>query len=183
MRKLMVPISALALVASSAIAQPTAPRPLEFGIDAGVGIGIGDNSYTTIGIPVQALRVGFPVSPRVSLEPKIRINIVSDEGSFTSYRADLGLLYHFGSDRYPGAYQRAGLYARPFVGITGFNADPDGPGDGSSDSAGLIGAGIGYKFPIISRLSSRFEANLAHVFGEGDATEIGLLAGLSFFTR
>ena len=164
-------------------AQGTVPRPLEFGIDAGVSIGIGDNSFTTISIPVQALRVGFPVSPRVSLEPKLRLNIVSDEGTFSSYRAELGLLYHFGSDKYPGAYQRAGLYARPFLGITGFNSDPDGPGDGASDSAGLIGAGIGYKFPIISRLSSRFEANIGSTFGDNDAVEVGLLAGLSFFTR
>jgi hypothetical protein len=35
----------------------------------------------------------------------------------------------------------------------------------------------------VSRLSTRLEANFAHQFGEGDGNEIGLLAGLSFFTR
>ena len=169
--------AALTLVASVASAQGTAPRPLELGIDAGVTIGLGDNSFTEIDIPVSAFRVGFPISPRTSLEPKLRINVITGDGdTFTTYRGELGLLYHLGSDRYPGAYQRAGLYVRPFIGIVGF-------ADGDSDSAGLLGAGIGWKIPLVSRLSTRLEANFAHQFGDGDANEIGLLAGLSFFTR
>jgi len=176
MRKLIFSAAALLIVTANAPAQ-SGPRPLELGIDAGVDIALGDNSFTTISIPVQAFRIGFPVSPRVSLEPKFVLNVITGDGdTFTSYRADLGLLYHFGSDRYPGAYQRAGAYVRPFAGIVGF-------ADGNSDSSGLLGAGIGYKFPLISRLSSRFEANFAHVFEDGDSNSIGLLAGLSFFTR
>jgi hypothetical protein len=169
--------AALTLVASVASAQGTAPRPLELGIDAGVTIGLDDDSFTQIDIPVSAFRIGFPISPRTSLEPKLRINIITGEGdTFTSYRGELGLLYHLGSDRYPGAYQRAGLYVRPFIGIVGF-------ADGNSDSAGILGGGIGWKLPLVSRLSTRLEANFAHQFGDADANEIGLLAGLSFFTR
>lgn len=176
MRKLIFAAAALAIVSVSAGAQ-TGPRPLELGIDAGVSIGLGDDAFTVISLPAQSFRVGFPISPRTSLEPKLDVNIITGNGdTFTSYRGELGLLYHLGSSRYPGAYQRAGLYVRPFLGIVGFS-------DGDSDSAGLLGGGIGYKFPIISRLSSRFEANFAHQFGNGDANEIGLLAGLSFFTR
>ena len=96
--------------------------------------------------------------------------------TFTDYRAELGLLYHLGTSKYPGAYQRAGMYVRPFVGISGVN-------DGVDFTSGLVGIGVGYKFPIVSRLSSRFEANIAQHFGDDDFTEIGLLAGLSFFTR
>lgn len=177
MRKLIFAAAAVAIVSAGAHAQGSAPRPLELGIDAGVTIGLGDDAFTTISIPAQAFRVGFPISPRTSLEPKLAVNIITGNGdTFTTYRAELGLLYHLGSDRYPGAYQRAGLYVRPFLGIVGF-------ADGDSDSAGILGGGVGYKFPIISRLSSRFEANFAHEFGNGDANEIGLLAGLSFFTR
>ncbi len=176
MRKLIFAAALLAFASASARAQ-TGPRPLELGIDAGVTIGLGDDAFTVISLPAQSFRVGFPISPRTSLEPKLSINIITGNGdTFTSYRGELGLLYHLGSDRYPGAYQRAGLYVRPFVGIVGF-------ADGDSDSAGILGGGVGYKFPIISRLSSRFEANFAHEFGNGDANEIGLLAGLSFFTR
>jgi hypothetical protein len=175
--KKITAVAALALFATALSAQAPTPRPIELGIDAGVNIGLGDNSGTVISIPAQSFRAGFPISPRVSLEPKIGINIFTGgDDTFTTYRGELGLLYHLGSDRYPGAYQRAGLYVRPFLGIVGF-------ADGDSDSAGLLGAGVGYKFPIVSRLSSRFEANFEHQFGGGDSNAIGLLAGLSFFTR
>jgi hypothetical protein len=169
--------AAFVLAATTASAQGSTPRPLELGIDAGVEIALGDNSFTTISLPAQAFRVGFPISPRTSLEPKFAINILTGDGdTFTTYRGELGLLYHLGSSRYPGAYQRAGVYARPFLGIVGF-------ADGDSDSAGLLGIGLGWKHPLVSRLSSRLEANFEHQFGDGDANAIGLLAGLSFFTR
>jgi hypothetical protein len=177
MRKFFLAIVLLPLAAAQADAQSAAPRPIELGVDAGITVGLDDDSFTTIDIPVQAFRIGFPLSPRVSLEPKLRLNVLTGEGdTFTTYRGELGLLYHLGSSRYPGAYHRAGLYLRPFAGIVGF-------ANGTSDSAGLLGAGVGYKMPLVSRLSSRFEANFAHYFGDGDANELGLLAGLSFFTR
>jgi len=153
------------------------PNPLELGVDGGVTIGLGDNSVTKIDLPVQSFRVGFPLGRRTSLEPKLGISIVTGGGdTFTSYRGELGLLYHLGSSRYPGAYHRAGMYVRPFVGISGFS-------NGFDSSTGLIGGGVGIKMPIVSRLSSRFEANLAGRFGDDDGAELGLLAGLSFFTR
>jgi len=31
--------------------------------------------------------------------------------------------------------------------------------------------------------ASRFEANIAHTFGDFSSNELGILAGLSFFTR
>ena len=175
MRKLILAVTAVAIVSASARAQ-TGPRPLELGIDAGVSIRIGDNNGTDVAIPAQTFRLGFPVSPRTSLEPKIGIAIHTNGDTRTDYRGELGLLYHLGSSRYPGAYQRAGLYVRPFLGISGVS-------DGDDGTSGFVGIGAGYKFPIVSRLSSRFEANVAQHFGDDDFTEIGLLAGLSFFTR
>jgi hypothetical protein len=174
MRKTLTVAAAIVFAALPVRAQ--APRPIELGIDAGVTIGLGDDSGTEIDIPAQAFRVGFPISPRSSLEPKLRLNVFSDGDTQTSYRAELGWLYHFGSSRYPGAYQRAGAYVRPFLGLVGYS----GPFDSTN---GIIGAGLGYKFPLVSRISSRFEANLGQVFGDGNGTQIGLLAGLSFFTR
>jgi hypothetical protein len=177
MKTLSVSLAALVFTAAAAGAQTPAPRSLELGIDAGITIGLGDNAVTTIDIPAQAFRVGFPISPRTSIEPKLRLNLVSGNGdTFTSYRGEIGLLYHLGSSRYPGAYQRAGLYVRPFAGVVGFS-------DGSSQTSGLLGAGLGFKMPLVSKLSSRFEANFAHKFGDASSNEIGLLAGLSFFTR
>ena len=113
-------VAAFSLAATVASAQVPTPRPLELGIDAGVTIGLGDNTVTTIDIPVSAFRVGFPISPRTSLEPKLTVHIATgNDVTITSYRGEVGLLYHLGSDRYPGAYQRAGLYVRPFLGIVG----------------------------------------------------------------
>ena len=176
MRKLIFAAAALAIANGSARAQDA--RPIELGIDAGITLGIGDDRGTDIGIPVQTFRAGFPLSARTSLEPKIGISIHTDGNTTSDYRAELGLLYHLGTSRYPGAYQRAGMYVRPFIGFSGVNRE-----DAPDSNSGLIGIGAGYKFPIVSRLSSRFEANIAQHFGDDDFTEIGLLAGLSFFTR
>lgn len=173
------PLLAIALVVITATtASAQTPKPLELGMDAGVTIAFGDLDYTSIDIPASAFRVGFPVGTRTSLEPKLGLHVRSGDGdTFTSYRAQLGLLYHLGSRRYPGAYHRAGMYVRPFVGIDGATA-------GDNDvTSGLLGVGLGVKVPLVSRLSSRFEVNFAHLFGDFDTNEVGLLAGLSFFTR
>jgi len=176
-RILAIAVAGITLGSASASAQTSGPDPLELGVDAGITIGLGDNAVTSIDIPVSSVRIGFPIGVRTSLEPKFRINVITGNGdTFTSYRAEMGLLYHLGSGRYPGAYHRAGLYLRPFLGIAGH-------ANGNSDSDGILGFGVGFKQPLVSRLSSRFEANLAHRFGDGDYTELGLLAGLSFFTR
>ena len=176
-KTLAVTLAALALGATAAGAQRPGPDPLELGVDAGINIYLGDNSFTTIDIPVSSARIGFPISVRTSLEPRFRLNVnTAGDDTRTSYLAELGLLYHLGSSRYPGAYHRAGMYVRPFLGILGFT-------NGGSDSFGRLGVGLGYKVPIVSRLSSRFEANFAHHFGDSDSNVIGLLAGLSFFTR
>lgn len=170
-----------ALLASSsnyALAQ----RPIELGIDAGVSIGLGDNSVTVINIPAQAFRIGFFFDDNMSLEPKLALNTITGSGeTFTSYLFELGLLYHFyregyGRRVYPPPGLRSAFYVRPFAGIVGTS-------DGDSNADGVLGLGIGMKVPLVSRLASRFEANFAHRFGDASQNQIGLLAGLSFFTR
>lgn len=171
-------LAAMTLVTSAANAQD---RPVELGIDAGLSVGLGDNSVTRINIPAQAFRVGFFIQDNVSLEPKIAINTVSGNGdTFTSYLAELGLLYHFyrpGVRPRSYAGPRSAVYVRPFAGIVGTS------GGDNSDTNGLIGIGVGMKVPLVSRLASRFEANIAHTFGDFSSNELGILAGLSFFTR
>lgn len=172
--------SALFFASSAAGAQTS--RGVELGIDAGVTIGLGDNSRTEINLPAQSFRVGFAMTERISLEPKIRLNIFTGGGAtISSYRAELGALYHLSprADR-----MRSGVYVRPFAGLAGFNADNDGNDDNNaSDTDGLLGLGVGLKVALLNRLSSRFEANFAGRFGDNSSSEIGLLAGLSFFTR
>ncbi len=172
-------IAGLALLSVSARAQT--PRPIELGVDAGVSIGLGDNSVTVINIPAQAFRVGFFFDDNMSLEPKFAINTVTGSGdTFTSYLAELGLLYHFYRTptlRGTVPSPRSAFYVRPFAGIVGAS------GGGNSNTDAILGLGVGMKVPLISRLASRFEANFAHQFGDFSSNQIGLLAGLSFFTR
>ncbi|MDP9176623.1 MAG: hypothetical protein M3O61_02985 [Gemmatimonadota bacterium] len=178
-KRIGIVLSALVFTASLAGAQPS--RPVELGVDAAATIGLGDNSVTVVDIPAQALRVGFFMTDRVSLEPKFGLTTISGGGdTFTSYLAELGLLYHFyrtrtRTDLYPSPL--AAFYVRPFLGLLGAS------GGGSSTTNGRLGVGLGMKVPIASRLASRFEANFAHIFGDFSSNQIGLLAGLSFFTR
>ena len=164
-------------------AEARAQNPIELGIDAGVSIGLGDNSVTVINIPAQAFRIGFFFDDNMSLEPKISLNTITGSGNtFTSYLFEVGLLYHFyretvGRRVYPPTGLRSAFYVRPFAGIVGTSG-----GDPSNTDA-VLGAGIGMKVPLVSRLASRFEANFAHRFGDASQNQIGLLAGLSFFTR
>lgn len=177
----------LTLVGLSLISSPlqSQDRPVELGLDAGVTIGFGDNSTTVINIPVQAFRIGFFFGDHVSVEPKFGLSTVTGNGdTFTSYDTELGVLYHFYRERtrmgrviYPAPGPRSSFYVRPFVGLVGFN----GPGDDDSDA--VLGAGVGMKVPLINRLAARFEANFAHRFADPDFNQLGLLAGLSFFTR
>ena len=166
--------AALALVSSIASAQD--PRPLELGIDAGVTFGLDDPNVTVIAIPIQAFRIGFLMTERVSIEPVFSLNSVRADGDhITAYSAAVGFPYHFGTFR-------SGPYLRPFVGVTGVSGT-----DLEGVSQLFLGAGIGVKIPVIdSRLAWRLEANFAHAFDDGDVeggSQIGLRAGLSFFTR
>ncbi len=179
-------INRIGIIACAAVllasTRASAQRPIELGIDAGVSIGLGDNSVTVINIPAQAFRIGFFFDDNLSLEPKIALNTITGSGdTFTSYLFELGLLYHFyregyGRRVYPPPGLRSAFYVRPFVGIVGTS-------DGGSNTDAILGAGIGMKVPLVSRLASRFEANFAHRFGDPSQNQIGLLAGLSFFTR
>jgi len=164
---------ALALTASAASAQ-RAGRLVEFGIDGGITFGLDDPNLTLVSLPVQAFRVGFFMSDRLSIEPRLSFNSISGGGaSIQTYAFEVGALFH------PGGYRTGrGMYIRPFGGIVGFNSDP------VDDSDGFLGAGVGVRLPFADRrLATRLEANLSHVFDTGGSTALGLLFGLSFFTR
>lgn len=171
----------LIAIASTASAQRTTrssmasanPSP-EIGVDAGLQFTLDDPKTTSFQIPIQGIRVGFYLSPAISLEPSLRLNYTSfDGGHLTTYGLGLGMLYHFSTSR--AANQ---MYVRPFIGLDGISSD------NGSDSAFSFGAGFGVKMPIGNRFASRWEANFSHASNDG-ATQngIGLLAGLSVYTR
>ena len=176
MRTLTVVIALLAMVSTTAVAQDG--RPLELGIDAGVTFGLDDPNVTRVSIPVEAFRIGFFMTDRVSLEPAFSLQSISaDDNDFTTYLVELGLLWHMRA-------MRSGAYVRPFMGVVGFSEDVGGEDD--SESQFFAGAGVGLKIPIQDRLAWRLEANFAHAFESGDTeggSQIGLRVGLSFFTQ
>jgi hypothetical protein len=163
---------ALVLTASAAGAQRGTSRPIEFGVDGGITIGFDDPNTTVVSIP-QAVRVGFFMTDRVSLEPRLNFNSFSQgDASLRTYAAELGVLFH------PGGYRSGSpIYIRPFIGVEGRG------GSGPDDSDVYLGAGVGVKLPFWDRrFAARLEANLAQVFDEGDNdTRLGLLFGISVF--
>jgi hypothetical protein len=162
-------ILALSASASAQRSSMTNPSP-EIGIDAGIAFGLGDAGVTVIAIPAQHVRMGFFVSPVLSIEPVLSIFSTStDAGTDTDYTLGVGALYHFSPSRAASQF-----YVRPFINIVGSS------GDGGSNSEAVFGVGGGMKMPLRDRIAARFEANFAH--GE-NADAIGLLAGLSFYTR
>jgi hypothetical protein len=165
-----------AAVAPSAEAQrQRGSRPIEFGIDGGILFGLDDPNVTVIALPLQVFRVGFLMSEKVSIEPTMALtSFRGDGGSSTDYTFGVGLLYSPGGDRVG-----KGLYGRPFVGLSGRNSS--GPND---DSNAFVGLGVGLKIPFADRrLATRMEANYSHAFSDPGTNVIGLIIGLSFFTR
>lgn len=175
----IIAVAALALVAVSATASAQArrgsmsnenPSP-EIGIDAGLTFSTGSPSVTQFDFPARLVRIGFFISPEISIEPALSLHTASGGGfSATDYELGVGALYHFQTSR--AANQ---VYVRPFVNLLGSSAT-----GATSSSDVLFGAGVGVKMPLRSQLATRFEANIGHI---NNSNLIGLLAGLSFYTR
>ena len=170
---------ALVMSATAADAQRNVSRPIELGMDGGIGFGFDDPNTTTVSLPVQALRVGFFMNDKVSLEPRFSFNSISGGGtSLRTYALELGALYHLG-----GYNKGSNLYVRPFLGIAGGSVDNGGVGDASNSDA-FMGAGVGTKLPFANRrLAARLEANFGHAFDDAGSNGLGLLFGLSWFNR
>jgi hypothetical protein len=153
--------------------EATTPTALELGVDATLDVGLGSDSFTDVNIPSGTLRVGFPMSPRISIEPKGRLSIASaNSHTVTTYRVEVGALYHFDE----AAMQRSGVYVRPTIGVSGFSGD-------NSENTVFGGIGLGLKKPILGQLGARYEAAFLHNFNNGSANELELSAGLSWFTH
>lgn len=165
----------LAAAAPSAEAQRSrGSRPIEFGIDGGIAFGLDNPSLTVVGLPVQNFRMGILMSPKIAIEPRLTINSIRGSGaSLTTYAFETGVVYSPAGDRVG-----KGLYGRPFLGVSGVSAS------GVNDNSGYAGLGVGLKLPFADRrLATRLETNYAHGFGTGGSNQVGLLIGLSFFTR
>jgi hypothetical protein len=167
--------AAVAATASAAGAQQR-QLPAELGVDAGVSIGFDTPRVTVVQIPEPAIRLGFYMSDRVSLEPKVGFaSIHDDAGTFTAFSAQLGLLFHFENNPVG-----RGLYARPFVGVLGEKST------GYSENRSVVGGGLGVKEAFSNRFASRIEVNYSHISAVNDepaTNNLGFLFGISVFSR
>jgi hypothetical protein len=152
-----------------------ASMPIELGIDGGIIFGLDAPRATVVTLPIQDFRIGFLVTDNVAIEPRFNLNSIHVSGAtVTSYNLELGIVYQPAGDRVG-----KGLYGRPFIGVNGDHVTGQ-----PSTSNGYLGLGVGVKIPFSDRrLATRMEANYAHGFNNGGGNLIGLLFGLSFFTR
>jgi hypothetical protein len=177
-RLLVLGVLAFAVTAPAAGAQRASHRnsgPIELGIDGGVTFGLDNPNTTSVALPTPVFRLGYFLNDNVEIEPRVSINSASGGGvSITAYSLEAGVLFQPAGDRVG-----KGLYLRPFLGVSGINVS--GPNDSHS---GYAGVGFGLKLPFADRrLATRMEANYSHGFSGGGSNLIGVLIGLSFFTR
>lgn len=186
-RRVRLSLASLALsvaVSAPAVAQgPQLGSPKEIGLDAGLVVGLGDQSSVAIDLPAARARLGFflPNNSRWAVEPALGLSYIKVEGGdgVLFYNIEGGLLYHFSPPAQladeAAANHVSVFYVRPFVNITGVTGD-------EGDSEVSLGGGLGVKIPWRPALAWRLEANAGYGF-DNEAFRIGAFAGLSFFPR
>lgn len=171
----------LVVMASSAA---SAQRTMELGVDAGATFGLGDQSSVSISLPASRARVGFfQPGSAWSLEPALGLSYAKVEGvdGVLVYELEFGALYHLkpvvvaSADQNEIIARFPATYIRPFVGLIGYTGD-------EADNEISLGAGVGVKVPWRQALSWRLEANLGYGL-DNEALRVGVLAGMSFFSR
>lgn len=175
--KLHVILPAALLAASASIAGAQQRQlPAELGADAGVAIGFDTPRVTVVQIPIPAVRLGYFINDRVSVEPKLGFESIHDNaGTVSDFSAQVGVLFHFENNPVG-----RGAYARPFVGLLGEKST------GYSETRTVFGGGLGLKEPFASRFASRLEVNYSHASAVSDepaTNSLGILFGISVFSR
>ena len=167
-------------IASAQRTSSSSTAGLEFGIDAGATFGLGDQSSVQLTLPASRFRVGFYLpNSRWSIEPATFLSWTKVEGAdgVFVYDLELGALYHLAPPSDVTApTPMSVVYVRPFLGVQGASSG------GNDDSEFFMGAGLGVDLPWRQNLAWRLEANTGYGF-DNKAFRLGLLAGLSFFTR
>jgi len=167
----------LLAAATSAQAQRQAPYPYEIGVDGTIAHRDYDGArsgVTTVSLPVNTLRVGLFVTNQIELEPSLSYQRIS-VGDQDQSQLDLSVAapIYFTPER-----TKPQFFIRPVVGLLHIS-DPD-------RTQVNVGAGLGIKLPIDSRISTRIEAEYRHGNGSHDIAaynQFGLILGLSVYTR
>jgi hypothetical protein len=176
----LAPCLAVPIAAQDSTTTVAGPNIQEFGIDAGMTVGLGSVSSFQLTVPAARARIGFflPKSSRWELEPAASLSYIAVKnarGSLT-YDVEAGLLYHL-NPAYNVVKGTATVpYVRPFIGVNGV------AGGGGSNADFSAGAGLGVKIPWREMIAFRLEANAGYGFSN-DAFRLGAFAGVSVFTH
>ena len=171
------------LVPATVAAQEKKDAPkTEFGVDLGFFYNHEGSGCTTdcgrfwLSTPVD-LRVGFPTSQSMSLEPRATVSYVSQAGThLLSFVSDINLLFGLEGSNRKGPYVTGG------VGIAYFNATGSS-GTNSSATQLSINGGVGTRIPFESA-GWRLEGFFRYRFENSDfhgSYDIGARVGISFF--
>jgi hypothetical protein len=175
-----IPWSAATLSAQGNAPTVSGPNVQEFGIDAGMTIGLGSLSSFQLTVPAARARIGFslPNNSHWELEPAafLSYTAVKDTRGSLLYDVQAGALYNFQPTANIVKGTAAVPYIRPFVGVDGV------AGGGGSNADFSMGAGLGIKIPWREMLAFRLEANAGYGF-TNSAFQLGAFAGVSVFTH
>jgi hypothetical protein len=173
---------ALALLAGLAtIGRAQKSRGLEWGGDAGFfhyafnlpgGL---SSSSTSLSFPISSVRVAFPTDG--PFEPEVAANLgYSSSGgrTATGFSGELGLLTELSPPQGPR------WFVRPAIGW-----QVAASSGANTTSRATLGAGVGVRVGITDRIAARYEARYTYLSAARgvSANVIGLLAGISVFTR
>lgn len=174
----------VAALIATPVALQAQNNPIELGVDAGVGVQLGDPRSTEIAIPFQNVRANFFLGRSWSLETRLgyRRTSIDDVGSSSALRAEIGPMLNFGMASRYGGRPVGDWYVRPSLLIASNAVDPDDGRRVSNSDFGIAGA-IGTRLPIGGdRLALRFEAQIGK-FNDANDPFLNFGVGLSFFTR
>src|SRR5438876_7025290 len=88
----------------------TSSKPIEIGFDGQLAHVTGDNSSTSLTIPISAIRVGLQLTDKIEIEPQFTLGYVqAGSDHATSYGVAAGLIWNLSADR-----TKSQWYARPF---------------------------------------------------------------------
>jgi hypothetical protein len=149
---------------------------VELGMDGFIGIRTyaSGSDVFSVDLPISSVRAGFYLSDRTALEPSLGFDVISGSG-YTLSQLDFDLAMVFCMDD----LGQTTPYFRVGGGVLLLNVE------GSGDTQFTAGIAGGVRIPTGERMAVRLQLGIDRNF-EGDfsgSTDIGLKAGLSFFTR
>lgn len=159
------------VLASPSAAQES--KAFELGLDGMIAHRLTAPTATAVTLPVSRMRVGYFLAPNFSFEPSLSYEASSSNGARSSLTTiGFAIVPQF------SAIGSVKVYARPFVDLNFRNATS--AGQTSSSQTTSVGAGLGLRVPMATRLMWRFEA--AYASQTNESRLMGLI-GFSFFTN